>query len=329
MFEPTSVPRIKCGQIYIMPNDIFALMCKFCEEDFYNLEAFREHLTEHFSERKPTTIKTEDSVSLDGECGEFTLSELHDMNAILPNHQICHEDFVNHEDAASKSTVVADSEVLTPSILPDKDLRCLDKEPTESEPTAARSQRRHQPKRQCKLYQSIDENEQLQISTPIGLKIGNYMFRKRVHRSDSVAIDLTNEYKKSTDSRNKRNKCRYCRKTFRDKRACSDHENTHTGNRPHKCAVCSKVYFSSSSLNVLGKCRYGACAKTSSSLPLQGNKVYTDDRWHKTLSEGHSSENLSPDSDYPRHKCQYCHRSFMLTGNRERHELMCSENSSI
>lgn len=314
MFEPTSVPRIKCGQIYIMPNDIFALMCKFCEYEFHDLNEFREHLTEHFPD-KPVNIKNEDSVSLGSEptseC-ELTLSEMHD--------EMDRKDFHIQEDTASKSPVLAED--LPPSFSPS--LLTLDKEPIKSKPSSSRIQRRRQPKRQCKLYQSINETEKLQISSPNGQKIGgHYMFRKRVQRSD--AIDLTIENKKSSNSRQKHHVCRLCYKSFRDKRALLDHENTHYGNRPYQCTVCSKDYANGTSLNKSGKCRFGACSETplSSSLTLHGNnKVHKDDRRH-------TSENLPPVNDSPRHKCQYCHRTFALVGNRGRHELMCSENRSV
>lgn len=324
MYQPTSVRRIECGKIFIMPNDIFALMCKFCDEDFFNLDEFRDHLTEHFSEER-IIIKEEDSVSYGGsESDELTLTEIHDeMNQNIPN-QFYLDDFLHQEDAVP----VPDSHVAFGA---DEDCKPSvsrsffnDKEPIVRK-QSARSQRRHQPKRQCKLYQSIDENE-------TGQENSHYMFRKRLQKSAPLAVNVAAENKTSSDSRRH---CRFCPKTFRDEKYRSYHENTHTGNRPYKCTVCSKAYAGALSLSTVGKCRSGPCAKraktsASSGLPLQGNRVHTDEQRDTKLTfEIQNCQDLQADTDSPRYKCQYCHRTFTLRGNRARHELMCCENTSI
>lgn len=323
MYEPITIPRKKCGQVYIMQNDIFVLNCNFCEDDFHNLEDFRVHLTEHFP-GTPTNIKSEDSISLGGSEHEFTISEIrNEMNENLTNHQFYQDDFHNEENTTSNPPV-ADKDV-TPSLLPSF---LNNTEPIVSEPSA-NNQRRYQPKRQCKLYQSINENENLQISSANGQENVHYMFRNRVQRSLPLAFNLTAENKKTSDFRKTGFNCSFCSKTLSSRRQLSDHENTHTGNRPYKCTACSKDHASANNLNQFGTCRFGACSKTSSSpsFPLKGNKVHTDYRQRETFKfEIHKNDLLS-DTDSLTNKCQYCYRTFSLVGNKTRHEVVCTKKS--
>lgn len=66
------VENIKVGQINILPNNIFVLVCEFCKSDCYalGLEGFVTHITGHFPQQ-PTTIKNEDPIIItDSECEE-------------------------------------------------------------------------------------------------------------------------------------------------------------------------------------------------------------------------------------------------------------------
>lgn len=72
MTEPTIV-RIKCGEIFLLANDVFSLICKFCGDEFHALEEIRIHIAEHFPE-SPNNIN-EDSVSSGSDC-MFVSSEI-------------------------------------------------------------------------------------------------------------------------------------------------------------------------------------------------------------------------------------------------------------
>lgn len=50
MVERSEVARIKCGQIFLLSDDNFTLICEYCERDFYTLVDFRSHLREHLPE---------------------------------------------------------------------------------------------------------------------------------------------------------------------------------------------------------------------------------------------------------------------------------------
>lgn len=52
-----------CGQIIFLSTNDIAINCRFCQHDFYTLEAARAHLDEHFPEL-PSTIKKEDSMAI-------------------------------------------------------------------------------------------------------------------------------------------------------------------------------------------------------------------------------------------------------------------------
>lgn len=61
MTENGEIDRKKCGVIYILPDDTFALICDFCGVDSNGLDDLRVHLNGHF----PTHIKIEDNVLCD------------------------------------------------------------------------------------------------------------------------------------------------------------------------------------------------------------------------------------------------------------------------
>lgn len=53
MDEQTAFLRIQCGKIYILSNNIFSLVCEFCEQGFYSLADLSAHLSAHFPESDP------------------------------------------------------------------------------------------------------------------------------------------------------------------------------------------------------------------------------------------------------------------------------------
>lgn len=73
MSRSTDLDKIKCGQIFILSNNKFSLVCEFCKNDYYalGLEFFVAHINEHFPET-PANIKAEDSIDIcASESGEY------------------------------------------------------------------------------------------------------------------------------------------------------------------------------------------------------------------------------------------------------------------
>lgn len=65
MFSSTEIPRKKCGQIFLLSDDSFLLICEFCEDNFFTLDDLRDHhIRDHVNFPKlplPTIIKEENS----------------------------------------------------------------------------------------------------------------------------------------------------------------------------------------------------------------------------------------------------------------------------
>ena len=57
------------------------------------------------------------------------------------------------------------------------------------------------------------------------------------------------ERKHDINRPDKRFKCQYCTRAFESANAMRDHENTHTGDRPHMCRYCGKCFAFSGSLS--------------------------------------------------------------------------------
>ena len=55
------------------------------------------------------------------------------------------------------------------------------------------------------------------------------------------------QFKHDIDRPEKQQKCQYCNKAFRETSSLRDHENTHTGARPHMCKLCGKCFANSGS----------------------------------------------------------------------------------
>ena len=55
------------------------------------------------------------------------------------------------------------------------------------------------------------------------------------------------QFKHDVNRPEKKLKCQYCGKAFRASSNLRDHENTHTGARPHMCKNCGKCFASSGS----------------------------------------------------------------------------------
>lgn len=291
MVDETEVVQKQCGQIIFWPTDNFALNCGFCNHDFFTFEALRAHIDKHFSEL-PSNIKTEDSII----CNTGRADVLNDN---LQNEN------------GSQSTVAANSVI--PSVLKAK--RTDGSEQSEGNP------RTHQPTRACKI-QPTDINRKKTFSNHkvqekahqiVALKFNDKKRAKRVTVVETAA---------KTTERPKRTKviqqCSYCPKIFTTKNKRIDHENFHTGKRPHHCLTCSKSFAITASLS-------------------RHVRLHKDANWLKCLScerkfrdsgslDIHTRERHLPDTDPRRYfPCEHCDVKLKTSGSLSYHKQIHQE----
>ena len=63
----------------------------------------------------------------------------------------------------------------------------------------------------------------------------------------SAVMNVHLQFKHDINKPEKKLKCQYCAKAFRSSGSLQDHENTHTGARPHMCKNCGKCFANSGS----------------------------------------------------------------------------------
>ena len=63
----------------------------------------------------------------------------------------------------------------------------------------------------------------------------------------SAVMNVHLQFKHDINKPEKNLKCQYCAKAFRSSGSLLDHENTHTGARPHMCKNCGKCFANSGS----------------------------------------------------------------------------------
>lgn len=77
MVDRSEVVKIKCGHIFLLSDDNIALICEFCERDFYKIIDFRVHLKEHLLGSQSNSKNKEDdfeSISTATDCLVLTES---------------------------------------------------------------------------------------------------------------------------------------------------------------------------------------------------------------------------------------------------------------
>lgn len=105
MTEPTTILRIKCGQIYILSNNKFSLICAFCELGFYELEDLRVHLTEHFPD-SPTKEENVDTISCGSDCEFIPSDEVQDdMKELTDYFSETQPDIINEDIKRDRESI--------------------------------------------------------------------------------------------------------------------------------------------------------------------------------------------------------------------------------
>lgn len=204
----TEMFRIKCGEIYILCTDYFALSCEFCDGIFDTLEVFHLHLNEHFS--KPSTnIDNADYVSCDSDCAY-----------IPPAVDMKYNSTDNLLQVDAHSTAV------------------LNFNPVESNKNDPNDERTNQNENGPFSNLKFEEPTTALACTT----------NTESYSDDRNNIESNADHKKLVNQRLcARNgkaafECGFCCKLFKGRMSRDDHECSHTGRRPHLCRLCGKSF---------------------------------------------------------------------------------------
>lgn len=117
-------------------------------------------------------------------------------------------------------------------------------------------------------------------------------------------------------------KCRFCSKKFRGTRDRMDHENSHTGSRPHKCRICSKFFSATSSLHKHMQTHPGAIPqKRINRSDSQGPNSFDCSFCGKTLKcTRDRDEHENTHTGKRPHQCPICPKSFTSSSSLRRHD---------
>lgn len=216
------VVGIKCGKIYLLSDDSFSLICEFCEREFFLLLELRAHLMEHFPKTAQIIIKKEEPYDSDCEI-------LSDNQPDDKPHIICVEDSSglldntnhseqNNEGRCENTEDIKETFYVTLELSSDEN----DNEET--------------PKDKDDHLRIITQPSSFHADSDVDDDIAT---ASSVTNAESTQIVIPDSNLQSKPK--KPFECHYCSKTFRHKRNCNYHENTHTGKLP-QCRLCPKTF---------------------------------------------------------------------------------------
>lgn len=328
MVDKISLVRIKCGQIFFLADDKFSWTCEFCDKDFYSLEDFRPHINEHFPKslsnikredsiscgsdsetlplddlrvdsehclKTPQNIKKEDSISFDSECVNI-YPEIRD-------EVMSYEDIMKYEATSQSITKECSSSRLAENQFTKKTIK---NEPSE----------RKQPEQiQSNNGNAYEISEGTKVSRTNRNRIKN-----KLAKPDRFSYPA--KPKIPSKSRKMTFECSFCKKLFGDRKELNDHENVHTGKRPHQCEICSTTFASVSNMR-------------------RHVKVHKDDRRHvcqvckkrfivRFKLDIHVREKHLPDNDPRRYfPCELCDAKFKSYAQLYIHRRVHRKNTTV
>lgn len=238
-----SIERIKCGKICMLSDNNFALICEFCcEEDFYTIEDFGDHIREcHIAESEAEG--EEYCISSDTDC-EYIPTDIN-------------EDTKGNLTEMKQNAGGCDSLSIEPddSLLIERDWAPSNSNNDEfSDDEAIRRELNVRKQRKIKQRSgSKGTGPQLKDGTQSTKMCSKQLrTRKAINYNDDIRAEFANDLSDSDEASKvtsttkiitkNRYKCNFCHKFLQSKQRRSDHENIHTGNRPYKCKHCSKTF---------------------------------------------------------------------------------------
>lgn len=269
----TTVDKIKCGQIFILSNDIFSLICEFCGKDYRNLEDFVVHITNHFPE-PPTIIKQEVPIKQEDITREEIITEQQDIvnqpDIIIKQEESVPEDSVNEEASVKQQgVVVSDSE--DESVLPETTKEKVKENLQEDGSVVTESSQEEWELLSVEDNQSNDDTMQVVEEIPTIRTRGTTNARgidntpgdmvkpvtsnaqRPTQLREETVIDLTEETQTNDENTRKTvsnpiYQCKICDLTIYSKFAFQDHINLHTGKQPHQCKICPSNFAQATTL---------------------------------------------------------------------------------
>lgn len=309
MVDRIAFVRIKCGQIFFLSDDKFSWACEFCDKDFYSLEDFRPHINEHFP-KSLTNIKRENSISCGSDFEAFPLDigDVTKKDSCFDNENCLPKTPLRIK---KENSIGFDSECeyFQPEIRDDV-MSFEDIMKYEADTQLVNEK--------CGSSRLADNHfkEKTMKSEP-GRKKSSKQSLSNVNAYNNTEIPC-----RPAKSRKMTFECSFCKKPFRDGKELNDHENTHTGKRPHRCQICSTTFASVSNMR-------------------RHVKVHKDDRRHqckvckkrfvvRSKLDIHVREKHLPDTDARRYfPCELCDAKFKSYAQLYIHRRIHREHTAV
>lgn len=286
-----AIKRIKCGQIFIMSNNDFALICDFCGRDVHTLEFFRSHVKEHFPDSEDEVC-----ISSDSEC-EY----------VPPDTNVQLVSTLQNDNASGSQTAGAENLLIELDWLPLNSDNDLSDESSQSERSVRKHHKRKRKKRTPTIPSTTSNGNDNISEANVANGTRTTMICSKQGKPEETHCNDTTERNREL------HECRFCNQLLSTKRSRIEHEHNHTGNR-FRCEICSRNFTIKSSLDTHNKVQHSKDLRYPCSTC---GKKYV----FPSLLDTHVREKHLPDSDPRRYfECIHCDGKFKTYATSRMHK---------